>query len=335
MKKHALSELQERLDALFIEPDVSGEGDAASLLTPTQMHAQLRESSRARDRYDQLATASRALEGDLEQPSRFERRFAEQSFLGALDAMLDAEQAPSASPQQQPAAEVIPLATRRRFTPPAPRVVFAAAATLMVSLGAATLLRDTPATPGDPIIAADDDAFQARSARSIMRTPASRDTLASVEPFCVERTAEGPRFTSREDAPFGVLACPLDADLKLAYTSPSHAAPRYIAAFGVSATGQILWYGPTPARPEPILIRHATQPEPLGDTLRLAINHAPGTIRLHTITSQHPLNYANLERALRVAAARAPLFTTESLELDELSARGVSLTFDVLEADHE
>lgn len=288
----------EALEHLFVTSEPADEAPWGEVL---------RSDQAARAHYEQLALASRELEhiGPGERSS-FERALGEASFLSALDAQLERERAP--------AAPVIPLPRKlARWAP-------------LIAAAAALLLAFAVFAPGP-----EDDEFRARSASPPVASPAqlSAPRLAL---FCVSRDAQGGiEFSGEKDAPFGLLACSKQAELKIAHTRPD-AALGYVAVFGVDERGDIKWYGPSPAARDAVSIATtATQAlYPVGESIRLGVNHAPGTVRVHAIFSTHPLDYDKLDALVR-AQPRRELLERQALQLGEAGLVATSKTFDVME----
>lgn len=297
----------EALDALFVDGELPEGLDAQSL------HQALTRDERAATRYNQLAFAARALEGKENERSPFERQFAEDSFLGALDELLD-EEGPSLPDN------VIHVSFIQRARP-----YIALAATLTLVLGVYAMLRPTTAT-SPPV----EDGFQARAAAKATSNSAfDAFPPPKLELFCLERDRAGEvTFRDQSDAAFGVLDCPLDSELKLAYSDASSDL-EYVAVFGVDHRGELLWYGPSPASPGAVRVEHALAPTSLGESIRLDVNHAVGEVRVHAIFSTRPIDYDKLEEVIE-AQRHAPLFEAATLTLPA-GMRGVSTSssFDI------
>jgi hypothetical protein len=332
------------LETLFVGED----GDEAFREVPAwQLHRHLAGCEVCRRQYDASALADRFLSSsdsteqtdlrDLE-PAGFERSFAEASFLGALDNMLDEEQASADQDHQEHQdhqasqahqENVVDLSSERSARQVALRRFSAAAAVLLV--GAASWLAfdqsQNTILPGGA--SSDDSQFQARTA-------AATDTYGpfeapELEIFCTERTPEGLQFTGTKDAPFGLLGCPLDAEIKLAYKNSS---PKlhYAAFFGVDQTGKILWYGPTPADPGAVGVDQTSELSPVGEAIRLEVNHEPGGVRVFGLFSPEPVDFVALRQTVD-GFDRQRLFDGEAP--GEMGMRGVltSNTFKAVDAD--
>lgn len=260
-----MTEPRDILEALFVGDDA----DRAQIAEAGRAAA---EDAELRALFDGLARVDRELGGD------FEARFGEAWFLDSLDAMLAEESAatPDAEPEQEHEAPVVVLSERRRFA--AGAVVFAAAAAVLLTLG--PFGRPAP------------EEFQARSAA---RTDAGGYATPSVEVFCVKRTAEGIEFVGTERAELATVRCALDHEIKLAVRNPD-ARLRYAAFVGLGEDGTPLWYGPSPAATSAIAVPQTDELQPIGETIRLDVNHSPGSVRLVGIFAENALDFAEFER---------------------------------------
>lgn len=256
---------QEQLESLFVDGELPSD--------PEALWRTLASDDRARHDFDRLAMAARALEDAPR--SSMERDLGEAMFLAMLDTQLAQEQTPAPPPNN-----VIPLFTRPR-----------ALAILGVAAAAALASTQISWEASKPVA---DDAFQPRSATpSTNALPTTR--APEIQAYCVEVDKAGDvSFTGPEDAPFGVVSCPKNAELKLAYVTHD-ATWSYVAAFGVDAQGQVHWYGPTPVAPRAIEARRALTPAPLGESILLSVNHQPGPVRVHAVFSSEPLPYDTLK----------------------------------------
>jgi hypothetical protein len=148
-----------------------------------------------------------------------------------------------------------------------------------------------------------DDGFAARSADP-REAPVVEAREAQVALFCVGRDAAGAAtFEGAEDAPLGALACDVGGELQVAYTLSAASRARYAAFFGVDAAGVVLWYGPSPAAPGPLGVSASEAPSPVGQTVRLKVNHRPGIVRVFGLFSEEPLELARVQGLLREPAA--------------------------------
>lgn len=322
--------VSQALEVLFVEQDRT---KAFHEVEAKQVHRHLADCETCRRQYDGLALAGRLLENDTDAPqqaprSGFETSFGEASFLGALDQMLDEEQG-SGSPEDTGAdtgAGVVDLSAERSRRMQILSQVGLAAAVLLVAGASWYALQNLQGTPNNTVPTSNDDSeFQARSAAT---TPEHGPMDApTIEIFCAENTPDGVTFTGTKDAPFGLLTCPQDAQLKLAYDNSSDEL-RYAAFFGVDQTGRIYWYGPTPADMQPQRIETTSELAPFGESIRLEVNHEPGPVRVVGLFTREPLGFPELER-MTDQVDTEELFRGENP--DDLSARGIvtSSTFEV------
>ncbi|MFU8806575.1 MAG: hypothetical protein ACNA8W_22385 [Bradymonadaceae bacterium] len=171
------------------------------------------------------------------------------------------------------------------------------------------------------------DDFQARSATHVVPDPHDRPQL---ELFCADRERDTGELTFRgsSDAPFGALSCPLEAELKLAYTNPDPR-HRYAAFFGISPAGDLYWYGPSPADGAPMTITTTSDIEPIGESIRLTVNHEPGLLRVHAIFSPTPLDFDAVSRIVKTIP-KSDLMHTTSLDRWVKDGLSTSRTLDII-----
>lgn len=252
-----MTEPRDILEALFV-------GDEVERALVSQTAQAARNDDEVRELFDRLAVADRETGGD------FEVRFGEAWFLDSLDTMLAEEEAEHEQ-------KVVSLDSRRaRFAP----LILAAAAA--VALGFGVL--------GSDMLNELEPEFQARSAATIQ----ARTYLEpSVELFCVKRTGNDVEFIGTEQAELATVRCAIDQEIKIAVRNPDERL-RYAAFFGVSDSG-LYWYGPSPAAPAAIEVRASKELRPIGETIRLDVNHEPGTVRLVGVFAEEPLEFSELE----------------------------------------
>jgi hypothetical protein len=297
---------------------------------PGEITDALRQSEAARRHFDHLALAARELEGTpREERSSFERSFGEASFFNALDTMLAQEQSAQheptstvTAPSNEESAKVITLSSWFKRSAPG----LAAAAALLFSL----LAISGRGVQQPPL---QDDGFQARSATSTdsFKTVPEAPALAL---FCVTREENNEVvFRGENESPFGVLACSKDGELKLAHKAPEHPF-THIAVFGVDRRGELKWYGPSPASRDAVEISEhkvAGTLHPVGESIRLGVNHKAGKVRVHALFSNQPLDYDRLEVLLDRKTGEQ-LFNEVKLDLADEGISTTSKTFDVTEA---
>ncbi len=250
----------------------------------------LRADAHARAYYDDLARLDEAVRGD------FEARFGEAMFLDALDDVL-AEEA-SSPPATAAANDNVPWAP-----------IVAAAALALLAL-APLFMPPTPAPQ-----------FQARTAATA--------ELSAYEPvhfdvYCVERDGGNVSFRGPETFEFGTVRCPSNGELKLAAASTDERL-RWGAFFGVESDGTLMWYGPSPAAPAAVEVARGERVSPIGETVRLEVNHALGAVRVVAVFSERPLEWPDVER---IARRNALELQSGMIRID--GARVVRKTFEVI-----
>ena len=286
---HNSTNAQALLAALFV-------GDSPDV--PADFMTQVGQDAKARTTFNQLALVDAALSGSDD--ASFDTRSGELAFLSALDAQLTAEGGVPETADDLPD-NVVAFPRRRTF--------MGAAALAAAAVLAATWINLQP-----------EDPFQARSAV----TPQSTYQKPQLLPFCVERGPDGPTFWSADDAEFGVLKCSKDDELKLAYTN-TDARLKHAAFFGATPDGELFWYGPSPAATAPLAIAvTGDAPQPVGESIRLGVNHQAGPVRVYGVFTPKPLPFDELERWTK----SQKLYESPQLETEGVI---VSATLDITE----
>ena len=310
--------------AILEEYFASGQlDDALDGTRPEALFEAIAESERSRALFNELAMADRALGGALEEETEadlleatgdFERRLGDAAFESALDDMLAEETAEG--DETDGAADVIPLFNSGRTG------ALVAAAVALLAAGALLYTQRTTGPAGG-----DAGEFNARSAATAPQ-PGKFDA-PELRVFCAERQQGEVEFRDRADTPGDGLTCPRGAELKLAYRNRS---PKltHAAFFGVGRNGTLYWYGPTPAAPEPVAVQSADELVPVGETIRLAVNHEPGDIRVHAVFSTRPIGFNALAADLK-SRDRGGLFERDKIELEGAPGAATSTTFTVVE----
>lgn len=93
----------------------------------------------------------------------------------------------------------------------------------------------------------------------------------------------------------GLDVCRIDDTLGFTYLNPGG---RYggLALFAVDQSDRILWYLPNPADPGGFQIEKADRPRAVTRTVRLAVNHRPGTYALTAVFTPEPLDLGQWEK---------------------------------------
>ena len=319
------SEPQSRADhqkaAVLLDRIFSGEQTAAGLggqrMLQLQRHVADCEACRAR--FDRLALSDRALLGDVAEPGGFERGFRDASVMGAIDELLAEEQDGQASGESGADVVAMPQGSGwQRLAMP----LAAAAALALIVAGGIWASGDMDPLSGSSA----EDQFQPRS---VAQPDEQRSyQKPQIELFCA-RDAEGDvQFQGSSDAAFGLLVCPRDSRLTFGYKS---ADPQlgHVAVFGVDAAGNAYWYGPSPARSEPWAIEAQEKITPGGDTIELAVNHEPGTVRVYALFTPEPMQFSELD-ALLARKDKPALFETADFTRDDFDGAWASETFEVV-----
>lgn len=310
------AEVRRILEAAFVTHDVDEALDAvgAEERSVEEVRAYLADSERARRYFDRLARADRALDAEAEgddSPDRaaptsgFERAFGNALFESALDEIAgpasdDAASTETTDGGSETGGDVVSLFGGQT-------TALAAAAAAVLALGAA-LYWFGGSSP------AEEDEFRARSAADPPEDAPKRSPR--VELFCAQRGGGEVDFEAAAETPGPELECPVDAELKLAYENPSSRF-EYAAFFGIDADGNRYWYGPSPAAEGPVSIETRTEGVvPVGETIRLEVNHSPGTVRVFALFADRPVDYERLSSWLDDARTAA-LFEGAAWEVEE------------------
>ncbi len=320
------------LEEYFATRDLRGAIERADCpkVSVEEVFEQIRSSRRARAYFNRLAQADRALrevgsghESGFEAPGAFEREFGETVFEARLDSVLAAERA-ARSDGGEPQTGPGEASTVARLFGSSRGATATLAAAALAALIAGTVLY--PETESGK---AEGDDFRARSAAA----PADDPSIPrpELEIFCAQRAGGNVGFEGGPETPPGALECPIDGELKVAYRNRSPEL-KYAAFFGVDETGDLLWYGPSPAAPGPVAVEASHDIEPIGETIRLEVNHSPGTIRVHAVFAPEPIEHAALQRRLERKGGRE-LREASRLGFERWSTIATSEQFRVTEGD--
>jgi hypothetical protein len=258
-----------RIDKILTTFFVEGPTEGAADLQAAQVMQDIAESPPLIELFDLLSHADHALLEGSDHP-RFDRSFSEAVFFDRLSEQLASE--------QKERSKVV----TGHFGGSVGKWMLAA--TALLCLAAVALFQPGP-EPLDP--------FQARNAART--TDSDRNHSVSLDTYCVQRNgADGPVFRGANEGAMGVTQCHRGEELKLAYRNEDISL-RYLSIVGVAANGTIYWYGPSPADVEPYQIDRATTQKPVGETVRLSVNHGTGPIRVHGIFSENKISFNELQ----------------------------------------
>ena len=101
------------------------------------------------------------------------------------------------------------------------------------------------------------------------------------------------KFTGRNESEFATMRCPVDAEVKFAVQNLD-VNLRHVAFFGIADDNTLYWYGPSPAAPDSVTIGHGSELQPVGETIRLDVNHTPGTVRVVGLFSERPTEWSDV-----------------------------------------
>jgi hypothetical protein len=86
----------------------------------------------------------------------------------------------------------------------------------------------------------------------------------------------------------------------------SNTTSLHVSAFGLAEDGSLLYYLPTPDEPARTRVSLGAPWQPLPFSVRLAVNHAPGRVRVFALASERPAEVADIERFAVALAPQAP-----------------------------
>jgi len=161
-------------------------------------------------------------------------------------------------------------------------------------------------------------AFQARGGA------AKAGKAVGLRLFCLERNAGASIVEIDGDKK---KDCPLGATLKFAYTNRSKFSQ--LAVVGVTADFSLRWYLPRSPKGSSIAIKASVVDEPLERSVKLAVNHQAGPLRVFAIFSNTVITAASLNKAVAAAKQKGSrLETLELLPVDDTEQRSIFLRLD-------
>jgi hypothetical protein len=161
--------------------------------------------------------------------------------------------------------------------------------------------------------------FQARGGAPAVERP------AGVRAFCLD----GERVTAL-DPKGGVPACDRASHLKLTVSNAGDWSRVFLV--GIDDAHALKWYAPRP--PESESVEAPAGPDavdaPVGGAVRLAVNHAPGPVRIFALFSDKPVRAAEVEAAAAALERRGARATdAETLPLGRPDVLQRSLLIEV------
>jgi hypothetical protein len=172
---------------------------------------------------------------------------------------------------------------------------------------------------------------------------ATAATLAVLIPFFVARPRGEGEFQTRggthHERQAGVRAFCLDdkgvtprctGTAQLRLTVSNAGGFRYVFLLGLDEAHAIKWYAPRP--PDLASVAAPTGNEvPIGDAVRLGVNHDPGPARVYAIFSDTPVTAAEIEAAVeRMRSLKLSPEKASTLPLQRTDVVQHSVTFDVV-----
>jgi len=153
---------------------------------------------------------------------------------------------------------------------------------------AAALLMTLRPSPPEP-----DDGFQARGAGD--------EHGLAIDALCPQRSGNNARHGLVPAAEYG---CGLHDTLSFAYRVEPGLTPDVLTLFGLTATGDVLYYAPTPADEAGLAVHPGTW-TPLPMVVQLDVNHDPGAVVVYGLLSSHAPTVAQID-AMAAALAAQP-----------------------------
>jgi hypothetical protein len=81
-------------------------------------------------------------------------------------------------------------------------------------------------------------------------------------------------------------------------------APLHVSAFGLAEDGSVFYYLPTPDEAASTQVSLGAPWQPLPFSVRLAVNHAPGRVRVFALASDRPAKVADIDRLAAALASQ-------------------------------
>ncbi len=280
-----------------------------------RLRKHLQVCARCRARYNKLVLAERMLSGGP--------KAAGTPSTAEFDRIARAVLPPSSQPVWQ--------RLLQWFT--APRAV--AATTGLVAAAAALLIIPTLRNGAAP--SAPSPEFQPRGgrgpvelfAKNVDGTTAAAARTAGLRAFCLQQE----RVQALD--PKGVVPprCDRAAQLKLAISNPGNF--RRVFLVGMDGEHDVKWYAPRPPETESVAAPSAPSGAeqvdvPVGASVRLAVNHRPGPMRIFALFSDRPVSSTEVETAVKDLSSKNVKPTeAESLPLKREDVLQRSLLIDL------
>lgn len=237
----------------------------------------LRGNAEQRRAWDRAIVAFRSLE--RREVSRFELEQVERWLFEDLEA-------------ERVLAPARRVAIWRRWT-----VLAAAAATSLVTAAVALLWIAAAPEPGRGDLIIKIDELVARGRAAIERPLA-------IELMCGQPVRSAAQRGCAHDELLGFSVRLGDETLTPASAAELGRAPLSLSVFGIDAAGDVLYYSPTPVEPARHTIALGSGWQALPLSVRLAVNHQPGRVRVFVLAGEAPLAADELPELARALAAQ-------------------------------
>ena len=99
--------------------------------------------------------------------------------------------------------------------------------------------------------------------------------------------------------------CPISGTVSFAYRVDASAPPGVLTLFGVDERGEVLYYAPTPADPNALLVRPGPW-RPAWPSVALQVNHGPGQVRLYALLAPRSPTIEEVDAMAEVLRSAPP-----------------------------
>ena len=174
----------------------------------------------------------------------------------------------------------------------------------------------SPALPGDP---APEPQYQRRGALH------DRPSDMKIRTLCI-RAAGEPRIMgfSSTDGRAEPNSCGLSDVLRFTYSNRSERG--YLFLVGLDEQYRIKWYEPHPPHKESLSVQSGAVDQALSRSVKLAVNHRAGVVRIFALFSDEALSSDQITRGVeRARAARTPLEKIRILDLTGVDQQSITL----------
>ncbi len=181
-----------------------------------------------------------------------------------------------------------------------------------------------PALPGDPVPAlpgdpAPGDPYQKRGVSK------GQTSDVKIRALCIRGAGE-PRILgfSSTDVRAQPNRCGLADVLRFTYTNRTE--QGFLFLVGLDEQYRIKWYEPHPPRKTSVPVQTGVVDQPLARSVKLAVNHQEGNLRIFALFSSSPLSSDQISKGVeRARAARIHLAKLKTLDLGGVDQQSILL----------